>query len=577
MIIRLTLAVALAVTCTGLSLQAGPAEPVVAAAAAAGPVPGAPASAASGGQAAAADDVTFTEVGVVVPPVDASGEVLETPDGAQAQADSEVIVTDEVVQGRLEGEVVETDEFQTIGVTWPAASETSEEPDIQVRTRSEGEWSAWTVLEGAEATPDAGSADEVNARNGTHSLWVGEADAVQLSFAATAEGGPEGMELALVASEEPVVASADAIVGEGAATDATTVASLGTLAVPTAVAPAIITRGQWGAAPQVCAPDVASKLVGGVVHHTAGGSSYATVAQAMQQIRNDQAYHINGRGWCDLGYNFVVDKWGNIYEGRANSLTQPVIGVHAGGFNTTTVGVSMLGNFQEVGTSPAMIDAVGRIMGFRLAAYNVDPTGIMSFYTSGGENSKFTNQTVQLPRIFAHRDVAYTTCPGQYGYAQMDRIRAIAKPYYDARLYAESQSVVKALYQDLLGRGPDATGLAGWTAALMQGSSQSDLVSSLTRSDEYISLRVAQAYSEVLGRAPDAGGAAAWLTTIRKGVGSVDDVKRRFYDSSEYVALSGGTPQGYVERLYTTMLERPAVESEVRAMVAFMATYGRGA
>src|SRR5665647_2868216 len=114
---------------------------------------------------------------------------------------------------------------------------------------------------------------------------------------------------------------------------------------PRAPVPTIITREQWGARPQVCTPDVATThgLIGAVVHHTAGSNGYSTIAEAMQQIRGDQAYHIDGRGWCDIGYNFVVDKWGNIYEGRANSLTRPVIGVHAGGFNTGTVGVSMLG------------------------------------------------------------------------------------------------------------------------------------------------------------------------------------------------------------------------------------------
>ena len=112
-------------------------------------------------------------------------------------------------------------------------------------------------------------------------------------------------------------------------------------------APQIISREEWGARPQVCQPAVATALVGAVVHHTADPNDYSTVAEAERRIRADQAYHIDGRGWCDIGYNFVVDKWGNIYEGRDNSLTQPIIGVHAGGFNTGTLGVVDAGHLHQ--------------------------------------------------------------------------------------------------------------------------------------------------------------------------------------------------------------------------------------
>ncbi|MBO9556935.1 peptidoglycan recognition protein, partial [Cellulomonas sp.] len=172
----------------------------------------------------------------------------------------------------------------------------------------------------------------------------------------------------------------------------------------TAAQPAVVTRAAWGARNQACAPDVASGLVAAVVHHTATTNGYASVDAAKAQIRNIQAYHIDGRGWCDIGYNFLVDKWGNIYEGRANGMTQPVVGVHAGGFNTGTVGVSMLGDYTATTPSAATQDAVGRIIGWRLGAYGVDPRGTMSYYTGNGDNSRFKNQWVTLPRVFGHRD-----------------------------------------------------------------------------------------------------------------------------------------------------------------------------
>jgi len=137
---------------------------------------------------------------------------------------------------------------------------------------------------------------------------------------------------------------------------------------------------------------------------------------------------------------------------------------------------------------------------------------------------------------------------------------------------ATAQAVVRALYADLLGRGVDATGLNTWTNRLMQGTSQSELVATLTRSDEYISKRVRQAYVEVLGREPEAAGAANWLAVIRRGGQTVDDVQRRFYDSQEYYTKSGGTAQGYVQRLFRTVLGRSASASDLAVWVPRMSS-----
>ncbi|MBD7999882.1 MULTISPECIES: DUF4214 domain-containing protein [Oerskovia] len=140
---------------------------------------------------------------------------------------------------------------------------------------------------------------------------------------------------------------------------------------------------------------------------------------------------------------------------------------------------------------------------------------------------------------------------------------------------AAAQSVVKALYTDLLGRGPDPTGLEGWSAALVSGAGQPELVASLTRSQEYVALRVSNAYMEALGRGPDPVGAQDWAREIHAGRATVDDVKRRFYDSSEFFARAGGTPQGYVQVLYQTMLGRGAAPSEIDAWVKVMEVRGR--
>lgn len=488
------------------------------------------------------------------------------------------VVADVLEAGRVLTPAVETTAAQTVGVTWPEGADAAGlEPEV--RSLADGEWSAWVPLGVSDAEPDAGTADAANAvRGGTDSYWVGEAEAVQLSFAATAEGGPADLTLALVASDEDAAATGGTGTGAGTAEGAASTGdavvrtaaystSAPAVVVPAAASqPTVITRGQWGARNQVCAPDVASRLEGAVVHHTAGSNSYTTQAQAMQQIRNDQAYHIDARGWCDIGYNFVVDKWGNIYEGRANSLTQAVIGVHATGANTGTVGVSMLGNYDTVPTTPAMIDAVGRIIGWRLAAYGVNPLGAGT-YPSG----------LYLPRIIGHRDVAQTACPGRYGYAQLGTIRSIAAVSGPAMPLADAQAITSKLYQDMLGRPVDQGGLTSWSAAMVGGMKPAQVATGLATSAEYAYAAVDRAYRDVLGRAPDATGIATWTAAIMDGRMRSEDLRIWLFGSVEYFNISGQTNDRYVAALYSKMLGRTASASDIAFWSPLVASKGKDA
>jgi len=488
------------------------------------------------------------------------------------------VVADVLEAGRVLTPAVETTEAQTVGVTWPEGADAAGlEP--QVRSLTDGEWSDWVALGTSDAEPDAGTADAANAaRGGTDSYWVGEAEAVQLSFAATAGGGPADLSLALVASDEDLPATGStgtgAAAAEGAASTGEAVvrtAAYSTAApaavVPAAAAqPAVVTRAQWGARNQVCAPDVASRLEGAVVHHTAGSNSYTTQAQAMQQIRNDQAYHIDARGWCDIGYNFIVDKWGTIYEGRANSLTQAVIGVHATNANTGTVGVSMLGNYDTVPTTPAMIESVGRIIGWRLAAYGVNPLGAGT-YPSG----------LYLPRVIGHRDVAQTACPGRYGYAQLGTIRTIASVSGPAMPLADARAITSKLYQDMLGRPVDQGGLTSWSAAMVGGMAPAQVATGLATSAEYAYAAVDRAYRDVLGRAPDPTGIATWTAAIMDGRMRSEDLRIWLFGSVEYFNISGQTNDRYVAALYSKMLGRTASASDIAFWSPLVATKGKDA
>ena len=549
------------------------------------------------GSGARSGRVLVRELDVVVPPVGASDRVAPLAAALRTQAVGGVVVADRLVAPkRVESEVVKAAGFQTLGVTWPKQARPGD-LGAQVRTRTDGRWSSWVDLKPGDNAPDAGTADAVRAeRDGTDPVSIGNADAVQLAFTATATGGPRGLGLALVGSAERSVSDrapaspadrapaspADRTSGSvanlvGSVTDGGVTTSPASSAVPQAAgAPRVITRAQWGAPAQACAPDVASNLVGAAVHHTAGSNTYASVAQAEQQIRNDAGYHINALHWCDIGYNFIVDKWGNIYEGRANSLTRAVVGAHTGGFNTSTVGVSMLGTYNAL-PSAATQRAVAQIISWRLGAYGVGTQGSMTYHTEdGGAGVRYRNRNVVLPRIFGHRDVWFTACPGPGGYAALPRIRSMASTFGYAQRFTRARSVVKALYSDLLLRPADAVGLQHWSALLAGGASQSALVTALTRSPEYVRLRVRQGYQQVLGRAPDPGGLTALSREILAGRVRVDDVPRRLYTTAEFYRRSGGTSAGFVARLYQSSLARAATPAEVANSSASLTRYGSG-
>jgi len=525
------------------------------------------------------DGVTVVEAALEVEAAPATGSqepAEEAPPPTEAPVDplAETVVAEpeRTDDGRAETPPIDVTGVETFGVTWPDGA-AGEGLDSHVRLLAEGEWTDWYELS-SDASPDAGTPDTLNARGGTDSVWVGEADAVQLSFAADPAGGPDDLRLALVT---PVDGSAPSTGAGGSrpGTRPTFRTAAPSALVPTAVDPpafGVITRAQWGARPQVCQPDVASGLVSAVVHHTAGSNGYSTVEDAMRQIRGDQAYHIDGRGWCDIGYNFVVDKWGNIYEGRADSMTQPVIGVHTGGFNTGSVGVSMLGTFSTVNPPAATLESVARVIGYRLGSYGVNPAGMMTYTTPGGENSSVpAGSTVSLPVVFAHRDVAYTSCPGQLGYNNLGWIRV------RAQRVAFSGPLVRALYHDMLQRGVDPTGYATWRGQLLAGAPASVVSDQISRSQEYVQRRITEAYGEILGRGPDPSGMDTWTREIMSGRLRVEHLRGTLIASDEYFLRSGGTLESYIAALYRDILRRGAAPDEIAWWVGHVSRAGRQA
>jgi hypothetical protein len=180
--------------------------------------------------------------------------------------------------------------------------------------------------------------------------------------------------------------------------------------------PAIVTRAQWGANEEIvrAKPVYAKSLKLAVVHHTVTPNTY-TRAQAAAIVRGIEFFHVRGNGWNDIGYNFLVDRFGTVYEGRGGGIDRNVVGAHAAGFNSGTVGVSLLGTFQRVAPSRPMQSALVSLLAWRLDVAHVDPLSAV-VYTSGG-NPKFRRgKLVTLRAVSGHRDTGPTECPGADAY-----------------------------------------------------------------------------------------------------------------------------------------------------------------
>lgn len=291
--------------------------------------------------------------------------------------------------------------FSTVGVTWSQAS-----PDVtvEVKTRSGGSWSDWTALGDSVDETASGQERSANTRAGTDPVWVGASDAVAVRVLGSAESTITDPQLALVSTPQT-------------SSDARAAAAAVATAPGLAAKPSVVSRAGWGADESWrrinsgCAtPRIDQTIKAAIVHHTAGANSY-TAAQSASIVRGIYAYHVKSQGWCDIGYNFLVDKYGKIFEGRAGGTDLPVHGAHATSWNTNTVGVSMMGNYDTVRPPAAMLESVARVIAWKFDGNYVDPRG------------KVTLAGKYINRIAGHRDVMQTSCPGRYGYAALPGIR----------------------------------------------------------------------------------------------------------------------------------------------------------
>ncbi|MFE1859571.1 peptidoglycan recognition protein family protein [Streptomyces anandii] len=193
--------------------------------------------------------------------------------------------------------------------------------------------------------------------------------------------------------------------------------------------PRIVTRRGWGADESLRAHGFVytKKVKAAFVHHTASGNNYRC-SQAPSVIRSIYRYHVKSMGWRDIGYNFLVDKCGTIYEGRAGGVAKAVLGAHTMGFNSNSVGIAVIGTYSKSKPSAAAVTAVARLTAWKLGLYGMNPRG-KTYLKSGGGNLYQKGKNVRLNVISGHRDGFATDCPGKQLYGKLGSARKAAARY----------------------------------------------------------------------------------------------------------------------------------------------------
>jgi hypothetical protein len=290
--------------------------------------------------------------------------------------------------------------FTLAGIHWRGPGR------VAFRTRSlDGTWSGWRPAAPEEGDqPNAGT-PEAARRTGWrigNPWWVGPSDRIE-----TRTSGRVTRIRAYLVWSAPRPVS--------------------TRTLATADAPPIVLRSGWGAnesirrGPPVYAPAVRFA----VVHHTAGRNDY-TRAEAPAVVKAIQLYHVQGNRWNDIGYNFLVDRFGTIYEGRYGGVDRNVVGAHALGFNTGSVGVAVLGTYTRSAPSQAAQDAVTGLLAWRLDLAHVDPTGIVPYVSGGSERFPLGTPTL-LAAVSGHRDTGRTACPGDAFHGRLPGLAKAAR------------------------------------------------------------------------------------------------------------------------------------------------------
>lgn len=303
--------------------------------------------------------------------------------------------------------VIETEAATLVGCSWS----TTQPESIAARAllAGSGAWTEWFELD-ALTDPEDGSTT-----TGTQAAWLGgPVRRIEVRALLGGQDATADLVAHVVTTTRRSEDGAKITPKKGRSALATSLA-----VVPGVGAPGIVTRAGWGADESLVkgSPSYANELKAAVLHHTEGSNTYSA-ADVPGILRGILKYHTQTQGWNDIGYNILVDRFGTIYEGRAGGLNRHVVGAHATGSNTGTLGVSMIGSNTSAAPTDAQLNAVADVMAWKLGGsyiFDVHSTSVL-------------DDKVQ-PRVFGHRDArsVSTDCPGRVGYQQLPRLRDLVQ------------------------------------------------------------------------------------------------------------------------------------------------------
>lgn len=310
--------------------------------------------------------------------------------------------------------------FSCFGMAWDLAANPPSKEALNFKYRTlapDGSWTQWIDAE-ADFTPE---------ETPTEMYWT---DAL-FTYDATNHTAME-IKISLPVFAKKIVidvfdGNADSDKrGEGVRDDAVEIKS----AANCPAFPAIIPRSSWcgGAAP--CSSVNATYTVTYinpthvVMHH---GASPNTYTNGQDVVRSYWNYHVNSLGWVDIGYNYLIDKYGNFYQGRRNPNlpNQDVKGAHAGNANNGSIGVNFLGNLDVSIATTAQLTKLHQLLAWWFDYRAIDPLG------SAGMQTQAYGWQIQ-PRFTYHNAIGQTSCPGTDMISRMPSIRQAVRDSIDA-------------------------------------------------------------------------------------------------------------------------------------------------
>jgi N-acetylmuramoyl-L-alanine amidase-like protein len=308
---------------------------------------------------------------------------------------------------------------------------------VEARFHSRGEWTGWQSLAiEPEEGPDENSLEGLHQvdRVFTTPTWVGLADRMTVRLVAKA-GAPAAWDVRGHLINTMGNAAKPTLLGR--VSSAVSRFLHGSAAEAYVVQPTIIPRHSWGAdeswREKGCCPRYARYVYMAFVHHTVGTNSYSR-SESAAIVRGIYRYHTKTRHYSDIAYNFLVDRYGQIFEGRYGGIERPVIGAHVAGFNTGTTGVALMGTFTSASPTSAMVSSLYRLLAWKLDVHHIPAIGTV-IMTSGGNPKWPAGKRVKFNRISGHSDGQQTSCPGSKAYHVLPTVRSAASHLGNPKIY----------------------------------------------------------------------------------------------------------------------------------------------